>query len=177
MFRNNDGHTKRKLICRKFGIEKEDFEDLLRELYLDKQLSGEEISELIEREVGITYSARSVQRTIAEYGEMRSAKEAFGLAIEKGRVDWTKHWTRSERKQPQLSRKLRYEVLKKAGFKCILCGVSGRESELQVDHIIAVVHGGKNEETNLRCLCVDCNVGKREAEGENTGGWNKEIGN
>lgn len=58
---------------------------------------------------------------------------------------------------------LRYRVLKRDSFKCVICGRSPALEvglELHVDHIIPFSKGGKTVEQNLRCLCKDCNLGK-----------------
>lgn len=58
---------------------------------------------------------------------------------------------------------LRYRVLKRDNFKCVLCGSSPATSidcKLHVDHIVPWSKGGKTEESNLRALCENCNVGR-----------------
>ena len=55
---------------------------------------------------------------------------------------------------------VRYQVLKAAGGKCELCGVSAKEAVLHVDHIQPRSRGGSNEMSNLQCLCEQCNLGK-----------------
>jgi 5-methylcytosine-specific restriction endonuclease McrA len=47
-----------------------------------------------------------------------------------------------------------------------LCGSTADNAPLEVDHIIAIVHGGKNTTDNLRTLCELCNMGKAFEEGE-----------
>jgi len=64
------------------------------------------------------------------------------------------------RKRRKVSNGLRYKILKRDSFCCILCGASGRDDELQVDHIIPIAKGGNNSEENLRTLCRRCNSGK-----------------
>lgn len=59
-----------------------------------------------------------------------------------------------------LSGSLRYEVLKRAGFRCELCGISADERAIEVDHIIPRKHGGKDDLTNLQALCFKCNANK-----------------
>lgn len=54
----------------------------------------------------------------------------------------------------------RYDVLRRDQFQCVLCGSSGSESNLEVDHIIPVSKGGSDDMDNLRCLCFRCNRGK-----------------
>ena len=51
---------------------------------------------------------------------------------------------------------LRYEVLRRDHFRCVLCGASPavtRGVVLHVDHVMPVAHGGKTAEENLRTLC------------------------
>lgn len=58
---------------------------------------------------------------------------------------------------------LRYAVLKRDCFRCVICGRSPATHlglVLHVDHIDAVARGGKTIFENLRSLCEDCNLGK-----------------
>ena len=60
---------------------------------------------------------------------------------------------------------LRYDVMNRDGFRCVLCGASPKTNPniiLHVDHIIPLAKGGKTEMTNLRTLCERCNLGKRD---------------
>jgi diadenosine tetraphosphate (Ap4A) HIT family hydrolase len=59
-----------------------------------------------------------------------------------------------------LSGSLRYEVLKHAGFRCELCGISADERAIEVDHILPRKHGGEDDVTNLQALCYKCNANK-----------------
>src|SRR5262245_28100308 len=55
---------------------------------------------------------------------------------------------------------LRYEVLKRAGFRCELCGTSADERAIEADHIVPRKHRGENDLTNLQALCFICNANK-----------------
>ena len=58
---------------------------------------------------------------------------------------------------------LRYDVMKRDGFRCVLYGRTSSEgARLEVDHIIPISKGGKTNMSNLRTLCMDCNRGKRD---------------
>jgi len=62
---------------------------------------------------------------------------------------------------------LRYRVLKRDNFKCVLCGDSPAtnvQCKLHVDHIVPWSRNGKTEESNLRTLCEKCNVGRSNLE-------------
>ena len=59
-----------------------------------------------------------------------------------------------------LSKKLRFDVFKRDGFKCQYCGITPEKEILQVDHIIPVAEGGENDMDNLITSCQPCNLGK-----------------
>ena len=60
-----------------------------------------------------------------------------------------------------LSDSMRYDIMRRDGFRCVLCGLSAKDGAiLHVDHIIPVSKGGKTEMSNLRTLCEKCNIGK-----------------
>jgi ATP adenylyltransferase len=65
-----------------------------------------------------------------------------------------------------LSGSLRYEVLKRAGFRCELCGISADERAIEVDHIVPRKHGGEDDLTNLQALCFKCNANKGARDDE-----------
>lgn len=56
-----------------------------------------------------------------------------------------------------LSRKLQRAVLERDGFACLYCG---SRDELQIDHILAVRHGGRDVLNNLQTLCKTHNQEK-----------------
>jgi predicted RNA-binding Zn-ribbon protein involved in translation (DUF1610 family) len=61
----------------------------------------------------------------------------------------------------EISDSLRYDILKRDNFKCVICGASSKEgTRLHVDHIVPIAKGGKSVPNNLRSLCERCNVGK-----------------
>lgn len=41
-------------------------------------------------------------------------------------------------------------------YKVVVCEMCGTSSSLTVDHVIPLVSGGKNDETNIRILCLSC---------------------
>lgn len=61
---------------------------------------------------------------------------------------------------PKLAKRLRYEVLRRDGFRCRYCGATPEDGALQVDHVIPEALGGTNEPSNLAAACGPCNSGK-----------------
>ena len=59
---------------------------------------------------------------------------------------------------------LRYEVLKRAAFRCELCGASAEDRALEVDHIVPRNFGGSDDPSNLQALCYSCNAMKRDRD-------------
>lgn len=58
---------------------------------------------------------------------------------------------------------LRFRVLHRDRFRCVLCGdhpARNAECVLHADHVIPWSNGGKTREDNLRTLCATCNVGR-----------------
>lgn len=62
-----------------------------------------------------------------------------------------------------LSARRRFEVLKRDGYRCQLCG-AGADAVLEVDHRKPVAAGGTNSASNLWTLCRACNAGKATRE-------------
>lgn len=59
--------------------------------------------------------------------------------------------------------KLRFDVMRRDGFRCKYCGRTEADGvKLHVDHIKPVSKGGKTELSNLQTLCDECNLGKSD---------------
>lgn len=70
-----------------------------------------------------------------------------------------------------MSPSLRYSILQRDNFRCVLCGRSTRDDpdlQLEIDHIFPISKGGKTEAANLRTLCRDCNRGKSDSYNPDT---------
>lgn len=67
-------------------------------------------------------------------------------------------------KRRAISKKTRFDVFKRDGFRCMYCGAHPPAVVLQVDHIIAVSQGGRNTIDNLVTACQPCNLGKGAAD-------------
>lgn len=63
-----------------------------------------------------------------------------------------------------ISAQLRYLILERDRFTCQSCGASAPNATLHVDHVTAVANGGGNDPSNLRAICITCNIGKGSLE-------------
>lgn len=59
-----------------------------------------------------------------------------------------------------LSKRLRYEVLRRDNHACRYCGAAAPDAKLVVDHVVPVALGGSDEPSNLVTACEPCNSGK-----------------
>lgn len=59
-----------------------------------------------------------------------------------------------------ISRRLRFEILRRDGYTCRYCGAMAPFVTLAVDHVIPVALAGGDEPSNLVTACTDCNAGK-----------------
>ena len=59
-----------------------------------------------------------------------------------------------------VSRRLRYEILRRDDYACRYCGQRAPDAPLTVDHVVPVALGGSDEPSNLVTACAACNQGK-----------------
>lgn len=125
-----------KVLTKNRGITERDGNDYILKDFAD--LSADERDRLI----------RICEEKIQEYTQKR------GKAI----------WEHRTKSAGYVSGTLRYEVLKRAKFRCELCGVSAEEKALEVDHIVPRNRQGTDDPTNLQALCYSCNAMKRDRD-------------
>jgi len=56
--------------------------------------------------------------------------------------------------------RIRFEVFKRDGFRCVYCGAHPPEVLLHCDHVVPVAEGGGADMENLVTACAACNLGK-----------------
>lgn len=59
-----------------------------------------------------------------------------------------------------VSKRTRFEVLRRDGHICQYCGEKAPDVTLHVDHVVPVSLGGSDKPENLVAACKDCNTGK-----------------
>lgn len=73
-------------------------------------------------------------------------------------------------KRTPISKRQRWEILERDGFKCRYCGRKAPDVRLEIDHQKPVAGGGCNCTSNLVTACFDCNRGKGVSViGDNSG--------
>jgi len=75
-----------------------------------------------------------------------------------------KIWSHRKKSSGNVPGTTRYEVLKRAKFRCELCGISAEDKALEVDHILPRNKGGKDDLSNFQALCYSCNATKRDRD-------------
>lgn len=153
------------------GCSFEDFGKEIVRMYVDEKMSADEIAEYLSKIDKI--SPRSVLRWIDKNIDpklKRGISDAFPLAASRGRVKWHKRdpllLARRKRIGGYKGAEIRYSVMKRDGFKCVLCGSTASDAPLEIDHIIPIAKGGSNNLNNLRTVCEICNIGKQVNEHE-----------
>ena len=59
-----------------------------------------------------------------------------------------------------VSKRLRYEILRRDNHTCQYCGRRAPEVKLTVDHVVPKALGGSDDPSNLLTACSECNSGK-----------------
>lgn len=74
-----------------------------------------------------------------------------------------------------LSKRKRFEVLKREGFCCRYCGRSSPDVVMHVDHVIPLSAGGSHDIDNLIAACEACNLGKGPIKLTETVDWKSVV--
>lgn len=85
----------------------------------------------------------------------------IGEYISKRGISIWEHRRKNRRPVPGT---VRYEVLKRAKYRCELCGISAEEKALEVDHITPKNLGGEDSINNYQALCYTCNAQKKDLD-------------
>ena len=63
-------------------------------------------------------------------------------------------------KREPISKRLRFQVLRRDNYCCVYCGRRAPSVTLEIDHQVPVSAGGGNDLENLVAACLECNRGK-----------------
>ncbi len=76
-------------------------------------------------------------------------------------------WEHRSRNRRLVSGTVRYSVLKRANYRCELCGIRADDKALEVDHIVPKSLGGADDIINYQALCYSCNASKGNRDSTN----------
>ena len=76
-------------------------------------------------------------------------------------------WEHRSRNRRLVSGTVRYSVLKRANYRCELCGIKADDKALEVDHIVPKSLGGADDIINYQALCYSCNASKGNRDSTN----------
>jgi hypothetical protein len=120
------------------------------------------------REMVSPFSKYTHSPHVRVFGGWVAAMRAFTSAVnetESDAVSVKNIPVRGERGPREPSLRLRFLVMRRDHFKCVLCGrtpATDPATELHIDHIVAWSTEGCTEMGNLRTLCSRCNLGKAD---------------
>ena len=129
---------------------------------LESQEEEKKIASAAERQKKQEEQREQNRRIAAERRQKEKEKEQARIEKEKTMSEQKRYIAVQRR---LMTDSLRYDVMHRDGFRCVLCGASPKTDPnivLHVDHILPLAKGGKTEMSNLRTLCERCNLGKRD---------------
>ena len=118
---------------------------IVRPVKKGRRISGYQLVESVNSENQRNSLIQLCEEKLSRYAEKR------GKAL----------WEHRSISEGLISGSVRYEVLKRAKYRCELCGAHESQTAMHVDHIIPRANGGSDDVTNLQCLCFKCNTNKR----------------
>ncbi len=88
-------------------------------------------------------------------------QQGFLIKVKKGIYKYDPKFV-TEKELEDFTPELKEKILKRDGYKCVICGRSAMEGyELHVDHILPKDKGGKATLENGQTLCSICNFRKK----------------
>lgn len=120
------------------------------------------------KELGVsTEEFREISRLVDDREKEMALKSGFSYLTEWRKLRSSSVYEEVEievkkRTRKSISRSLRFNVLRRDNFSCIICGRSAPEVELHVDHIIPWSIVKEHVIDNLVTTCKDCNLGKSD---------------
>jgi 5-methylcytosine-specific restriction endonuclease McrA len=100
---------------------------------------------------------------VNRFGSWTAAARKAGLAFNTKEKRVVVKVDRRRVRAREVSSGMRFKILTRDNFKCVLCGASPATDPrvvLHVDHIVPRSKGGLPEPSNLRTLCAECNLGR-----------------
>ena len=133
-----------------------------------KDIVGQMVGRVLTKNRGLTTRAGDVYSLVGfpelTPEQVRELKEICASKIAEYLQRRKDPWSHRRKSIGYVPGTLRYEVLKRAHYRCELCGVSAEHKALEVDHILPRNKGGSDDLSNLQALCFSCNATKRDRD-------------
>ncbi len=160
MYRNLSTNSREETLENRLATMKQAMED--NRHYLKKR-DVEVCKEYIQKVQSLLTQKEQERKQLEE--EKRRVRQENTAIQRSQQCERTKALTERQRyiteQRRMLSASMRYDVLRRDKFRCVLCGAAAKDGvQLHVDHIRPLSKGGKTEMSNLRTLCDRCNLGK-----------------
>lgn len=136
-------------------------------LYYENKLFNKNLlTPILDISITITASYSSASRKNQYSKTAKYDYSAFAPIFEEAKNLIEKKKSRKykiKKERAKLTDSLRYDILKRDGFRCQICGATADDGvKLHIDHILPVSKGGLTVTNNLRVLCDKCNLGKSD---------------
>lgn len=134
-----------------------------------EQIVKNMVGKVLTKSRGITERDADIYR-LKGFGELNASQIALLTDLCSQKIDEYVNkrgaaiWEHRRKSSGYVPGTARYEVLKRARFRCELCGISADEKALEVDHILPRNHGGSDNLHNFQALCYSCNATKRDRD-------------
>ena len=92
-----------------------------------------------------------IQEFKDQLGYAYRRREMYGRSLE---------FRRPPHPRSGVTKRVRYQVLERDGWRCVYCGATAEDDRLVVDHLQPVADGGTDDPDNLVTACETCNLGK-----------------
>lgn len=131
----------------------------------------------VKRDLVPPLSKYSEQPYVRRFSSWRKALENFIVYVnlirnEKGQDNKLSSPTTRQRTSRDPNWRLRFLVMRRDNFRCILCGASPALKPgliLHIDHKVPWSKGGETVIENLQTLCSQCNIGKSNLSDQESG--------
>jgi len=140
--------------------------------YLDGYQDGVSFGRELGLEAGIQRGFDSLVAALADYVAQNDwlwrQGDGYGGYVRHSLDDAFEFWGLPQRSKVEINNRAKRYRLKTSQIiaamhasdgKCVACG---SVNDLQVDHILPVSRGGRNDVENLQMLCQPCNSSKRD---------------
>ncbi len=149
-------------LINKIGFSETKFNNIEKQL-IDSSIISDKVyniaAHVIVNYVNKNYDIIYKKDRYVEYNELVSIYEEWKNS--------KKYKVTTEKERKLMNYSLREEVLKRDGYKCVVCGKTEQDGvRLEIDHIIPVSKGGQSTISNLQTLCSSCNAKKNTQDND-----------